>query len=103
MALGADERMQPQSPRHHVITATRHCLIFGLPFGDGEFGMSADSAIMNPVSKIIAVRNGGKLRTFNLELQSPMKGYEINDGSTVKYWCWLTPRNCHLCSLPLAE
>lgn len=56
-----------------------------------EFGMSADSAIMNPVSKIIAVRNGGKLKTFNLELQSPMKGYELTNGS-IKFWKWLTPK-----------
>jgi hypothetical protein len=39
-----------------------------------EFPMGADSAIMNPMSQIVAVRSGGKLRTLNLELQSNMKG-----------------------------
>ena len=57
-----------------------------------EFPMGADSAIMNPVSQIVAVRSGGKLRTLNLELQSPMKGHTMPAGDKVTFWRWLTPK-----------
>ena len=57
-----------------------------------EFPMGADSAIMNPVSQIVAVRSGNKLRTLNLELQSPMKGHTMPDGQNIHFWRWLTPK-----------
>jgi clathrin heavy chain len=57
-----------------------------------EFPMGADSAIMNPMSQIVAVRSGGKLRTLNLELQSNMKGHTMPQGQNIHFWRWLTPK-----------
>ncbi len=52
--------------------------------------MGADSAIMNPVSQIVAVRSGNKLRTLNLELQSHMKGHTMPDGQNIHRFTNLT-------------
>ena len=36
--------------------------------------ITADSAIMNPVSKVIALKAGKTLQIFNMELKAKMKG-----------------------------
>lgn len=49
--------------------------------------VTVDSAIMNPVSKVIALRVGQALRILNLEMQTTMK--ETTMDGVVAYWKWL--------------
>ncbi|GMH83342.1 hypothetical protein TrST_g4351 [Triparma strigata] len=51
--------------------------------------MAAEAAIMNPVSKIIALRAGQTLQIFNLELKARMKNYNMTE--PVTFWRWATP------------
>ena len=37
--------------------------------------ISAESAIMNPVAKVIALKNGTQMQIFNIELKSKMKAH----------------------------
>jgi clathrin heavy chain len=50
--------------------------------------ISADSAIMNPVSKVIALKAGKQLQIFNLELKAKMKSHMMVD--EVLYWKWIS-------------
>eukprot|EP01135_Chromosphaera_perkinsii_P003336 Nk52_evm36s240 gene=Nk52_evmTU36s240 len=50
--------------------------------------ISADSAIMNPQSKVIALKAGKMLQIFNIELKSKMKSYQLTDD--VVYWRWIS-------------
>lgn len=56
--------------------------------------MSAQAAIMNPVSKIIALRAEQQLQIFNLELRAKMKSYSMP--VPVVYWKWTSPNNIAL-------
>lgn len=49
--------------------------------------ISADSAIMNPVSKVIALKAGKTLQIFNIELKSKMKSHNLTDDVT--FWKWI--------------
>jgi clathrin heavy chain len=49
--------------------------------------ISADSAIMNPISKVIALKAGKQLQIFNLELKAKMKAYVAPDD--VIFWKWI--------------
>jgi clathrin heavy chain len=50
-----------------------------------------DSAIMNPISKVIALRaNGNNLQIYNLEMKAKMKTTVME--SNVVYWKWLDPK-----------
>ncbi|KAI9012382.1 hypothetical protein DFJ74DRAFT_710372 [Hyaloraphidium curvatum] len=51
--------------------------------------ITADSAIMNPVSKIIALKAGHQLQIFNIELKSKIKSHTMNDD--VVFWKWISP------------
>ncbi|KAI8917358.1 hypothetical protein BC831DRAFT_485343 [Entophlyctis helioformis] len=51
--------------------------------------ITADSAIMNPVNNIIALKAGRQLQIFNLELKAKIKAYAMNED--VVYWKWITP------------
>ena len=51
--------------------------------------ITADSAIMNPVSKVIALKAGKTLQIFNMELKAKMKAHNMTDD--VVFWKWLTP------------
>lgn len=51
--------------------------------------ISAEAAIMNPVSKVIALKAGQVLQIFNLELRAKMKTY--NMPAPVLYWKWISP------------
>ena len=57
--------------------------------------ITADSALMNPVSKVIALKAkvagtaGDSLQIFNLELKSKMKSFQITQ--PVDFWKWITP------------
>jgi len=49
--------------------------------------ISADSAIMNPVAKVIALKAGRTLQIFNLEMKSKMKSFEMT--TDVTFWTWI--------------
>lgn len=46
-----------------------------------------DSAIMNPVSKVVALRAGNNLQIFSLEMKTMMKKTQV--ANQVLYWKWL--------------
>ncbi|CAH1232642.1 CLTC [Branchiostoma lanceolatum] len=54
--------------------------------------ISADSAIMNPASKVIALKGSGSagktLQIFNIEMKSKMKAH--NMAEDVTFWKWIT-------------
>ena len=50
--------------------------------------ISADSAIMNPASKVIALKAGKTLQIFNIEMKSKMKAHNMTDDVT--FWKWIS-------------
>ena len=56
--------------------------------------ISAEAAIMNPVSKVIALRAGSTLQIFNLELRAKMKSHNMTD--SVVFWRWISPNTIAL-------
>ena len=51
--------------------------------------MSAESTMMNPESKIVALRKGAALQVFNLETKSMVSSFKLPDNCTVSYWTWI--------------
>lgn len=51
--------------------------------------ITADNAIMNPISKIIALKAGKTLQIFNMELKAKMKAFNMTE--EVVFWKWVTP------------
>jgi clathrin heavy chain len=51
--------------------------------------ITAESAIMNPVSKVIALKAGNYLQIFNMEMKSKMKSHQLTDA--VVFWKWISP------------
>ena len=57
--------------------------------------ITADSALMNPASKVIALKAtvagaaGDSLQIFNLEMKSKMKSFQI--AQPVVFWKWISP------------
>ncbi|VDP04939.1 unnamed protein product [Soboliphyme baturini] len=49
--------------------------------------ISADSAIMNPASKVIALKAGRTLQIFNIEMKSKMKSHSMTED--VVFWKWI--------------
>lgn len=58
-----------------VDTATKNVL---------RLPVAVDSAIMNPVSKVIALRSGSNLQIYNLEMKTKMKTTVMEGG--VQFW-----------------
>ncbi|XP_076453409.1 clathrin heavy chain 1-like [Babylonia areolata] len=50
--------------------------------------ISADSAIMNPASKVIALKAGKTLQIFNIEMKSKMKAHTMTE--EVTFWKWIS-------------
>ncbi|XP_006902589.1 PREDICTED: clathrin heavy chain 2 [Elephantulus edwardii] len=50
--------------------------------------ISAESAIMNPVSKVIALKAGKMLQIFNIEMKSKMKAHTMVE--EVTFWKWVS-------------
>ncbi|CAF3701841.1 unnamed protein product [Rotaria socialis] len=50
--------------------------------------ITADSAIMNPTSKVIALKAGKTLQIFNIKLSSRMKTYTMEEDSI--FWKWVS-------------
>ena len=51
--------------------------------------ITAESAIMNPVSKVIALKANNYLQIFNMEMKSKMKSHQLTE--PVVYWKWISP------------
>jgi len=51
--------------------------------------VAVDSAIMNPVSKVVALRANNNLQIYNLEIKSKMKTATLDN---VVFWKWLDPK-----------
>lgn len=52
--------------------------------------ITADSAIMNPVSKVIALKAGNYLQIFNMEMKSKMKSHQLTE--PVIFWKWISEK-----------
>lgn len=50
--------------------------------------ISADSAIMNPASKVIALKAGKTLQIFNIEMKSKVKAHTMTE--EVQFWKWIS-------------
>uniref|UniRef100_H2ZKR1 Clathrin heavy chain n=1 Tax=Ciona savignyi TaxID=51511 RepID=H2ZKR1_CIOSA len=50
--------------------------------------ISAESAIMNPASKVIALKAGRTLQIFNMEMKSKLKAHTMNED--VVFWKWIS-------------
>ncbi len=50
--------------------------------------ITADSIIMNPVSKVMALKSGNVLQIFNIELKTKMNMYKMPD--PVIFWKWIS-------------
>ena len=51
--------------------------------------IGAESAIMNPVSKVIALKAGNYLQIFNMDMKSKMKSHQLTE--PVIFWKWISP------------
>lgn len=51
--------------------------------------ITADSAIMNPVNNIIALKAARQLQIFNLELKAKIKAHVMPED--IVYWNWVNP------------
>ncbi|KAI9320245.1 hypothetical protein BX666DRAFT_2104787 [Dichotomocladium elegans] len=49
--------------------------------------ITADSAIMHPTSKVMALKSSKQLQVFNLELKSKLASHLMPE--EVQFWCWL--------------
>jgi clathrin heavy chain len=56
--------------------------------------ITADSAIMHPTSKIIALKAQRQLQIFNLELKSKLKSHVMNEDVT--FWKWVNEKTIGL-------
>jgi clathrin heavy chain len=85
-----------QSDKYITVCEGTGLAIVDLGAGNGctRQKMSAEAAIMNPVSKVIALRAGQVLQIFNLELRSKMKSHSMNE--PVIYWTWTSPNSIAL-------
>jgi clathrin heavy chain len=53
--------------------------------------ITADSAIMNPESRIIALRAGAQIQLFDITSKTRIKSYLLSEGDIV-FWKWLSGR-----------
>ncbi|KAG0341984.1 hypothetical protein BG004_005793 [Podila humilis] len=56
--------------------------------------ITADSAIMNPASKVIALKAGRNLQIFNLEMKTKVKAHLMHDD--VEFWKWISLKSLAL-------
>mmetsp|Transcript_16634 Transcript_16634/g.24631 ORF Transcript_16634/g.24631 Transcript_16634/m.24631 type:complete len:1761 (+) Transcript_16634:142-5424(+) len=59
--------------------------------------ISAEAAIMNPNSKIVALRASGQLQIFNLDSKTRIKSHTISEA--IQYWRWIDPLTIALVSV----
>ncbi|OUC41058.1 clathrin propeller repeat-containing domain protein [Trichinella nativa] len=58
--------------------------------------ISADSVIMNPVSKVLALKAGKMLQVFDIDVKSKVKSCQFSE--EVVFWRWLDVNNIALVS-----
>jgi clathrin heavy chain len=58
--------------------------------------VAVDSAIMNPASKVLALRSGENLQIYNLEMKSKMKSIVFKE--PVVFWRWLSGKTIAIVS-----
>lgn len=51
--------------------------------------MAAESTIMNPEKKVVALRKGLALQVFDLESKNKVASFKLPDNSVVVFWCWI--------------
>ena len=56
--------------------------------------IAADSAIMNPISKVLALKAQSTLQIFNLDLKAKMKSHAMPE--PVTYWRWISAQTIAL-------
>jgi clathrin heavy chain len=56
--------------------------------------ITADSAIMNPATKVIALKAGRQLQIFNLEMKAKVKAHMMNED--VIFWKWINSKTIGL-------
>ncbi|RHY33819.1 hypothetical protein DYB32_001385, partial [Aphanomyces invadans] len=56
--------------------------------------IAAEAAIMNPLTKVIALRAGPQLQIFNMELRAKMKTHQMTEA--IVFWRWITPNTIGL-------
>lgn len=56
--------------------------------------ITADSIIMNPVSKVMALKSGNVLQIFNIELKTKMSMHKMPE--PVIFWKWINPNTIAL-------
>jgi clathrin heavy chain len=54
-----------------------------------RFPITAESAIMNPVSKVLALKHSEYLQVFNMEMKHKMKSSKLT--GPVVFWKWISP------------
>lgn len=53
-----------------------------------KFPITADSMVMNPTQKILALRAGNQLQIFHIEEKRKVKDYQMSEAIT--YWKWIS-------------
>lgn len=61
---------------------------------DARHKIAADSAIMNPISKVLALKAANTLQIFNLDLKAKMKSHTMAE--PVTYWRWISAQTISL-------
>ncbi|KAF9164736.1 hypothetical protein DFQ27_007414 [Actinomortierella ambigua] len=56
--------------------------------------ITADSAIMHPATKVIALKAGRQLQIFNLEMKTKVKSHLMHDD--VEFWKWISNKSLAL-------
>ena len=75
-------REEGASPSLAIIDTEKNFQITRQPMG-------AEAAIMNPVSRVIALRKGTQLQVFNLDMKTKMASFKLPDSAQVSYWTWI--------------
>ncbi len=52
--------------------------------------ISADSAIMNPAAKVLALRIGTAMKVMDLSMDTTVKQAKLPDEDPIAFWCWLS-------------
>ncbi|CAM9388478.1 unnamed protein product [Ascophyllum nodosum] len=80
-----------QSDKYICVCQGGELVIVDMTAGNAvkRWPISAEAAIMNPASKIVALRAQGQLQIFNLEAKSRLKSHTISE--PIVFWRWITP------------
>jgi len=54
--------------------------------------IQAEAAVMNPESRVIALRGGQNLQIFNTEEKRKLKSFKLPEGTEIKFWRWINSK-----------